>query len=462
MEVGCLKWSTTGPPDRSQGVPRRGLPAFSFAAALLASTGANAADLEGIRTHDAPDHTRVVFDTSAKVAYNIFSMENPLRVVIDLKDTRPPRTLALPQKESDVILRIRHATRPGGVYRIVLDVAEQVDPKYFQLDPIEPYGYRLVVDLHATERKRRSPVIRMPEGERDVVVVVDAGHGGEDPGAVGVNGVREKDIALAVARALEKDLNATEGYRVVMVRKGDYYIGLRQRAAIVQRQSAHLFISIHADSFRMPKVRGATVYALSGRGSSSEAARILAQKENSSDLIGGVGGVGGISLDGQPPHVAETLVDLSLGFNQSGGIEVGDTILRSLAPTSRLHKKTTQLAGFVVLKAAGVPSILIETGFLTNPDDARLLRTPAYRQRLAGAIGDGIRAYVAQNPPPDTLIAARIAAGGSRYVIQRGDTLSEIALRYQMSTRALRAANGIKGDRIRVGQVLRIPATAGS
>ena len=177
---------------------------------LLASTGANAADLEGIRTHDAPDHTRVVFDTSAKVGYKIFSLENPLRVVIDLKDTRPQTTLALPIKESDLILRIRRAARPGGAYRIVLDVAEQVDPKYFQLDPIEPYGYRLVVDLHAAERKRRSPVIRMPEGERDVVVVVDAGHGGEDPGAVGVNGVREKDIALKIAKALEEDLNATE------------------------------------------------------------------------------------------------------------------------------------------------------------------------------------------------------------------------------------------------------------
>ena len=466
MEAGCLKWSTTGPPDRSQGVARRGLPAFSFAAALfasgVASGGANAADLEGIRTHDAPDHTRVVFDTSAKIAYKIFSLENPLRVVIDLKDTRSPGTLALPQKESDVILRIRHATRPGGTYRIALDVAEQVDWDHFQLDPIEPYGHRLVVDLHATERKRRSPIIRMPEGERDVVVVVDAGHGGEDPGAVGVNGVREKDIALALAKALEKDLNATEGYRAVMVRKSDYYVGLRQRAAIVQRQSAHLFVSIHADAFRLPTVRGATIYALSGRGSSSEAARILAEKENSADLIGGVGGVGGISLDGQPLHVRETLVDLTLGFNQSGGIEVGDTILRSLAPTSRLHKKTTQLAGFVVLKAAGVPSILIETGFLTNPEDARLLGSTAYRQRLAAAIGDGIRAYVAQNPPPDTLIAARIAAGGSRHVIQRGDTLSEIALRYRVSTRALRAANGIRGDRIRVGQVLHIPATAGS
>ena len=462
MEADCLKWSTTGPCDRNLRVARSGILALSFATALVASTGAGGADLEGIRTHDAPDHTRVVFDTSAKVAYKIFSLENPLRIVIDLKNTHPQATLALPQKESDVILRIRRGPRDNGAYRIVLDVAEQVDPKHFQLDPIEPYGYRLVVDLHATERKRRTPIIRMPEGQRDVVVVVDAGHGGDDPGALGVNGVREKDVALAIAKALKKDLNAAEGYRAVMVREGDYYVGLRQRAAIVQQHAAHLFVSIHADAFRLPSVRGATVYALSARGSSSEAARILAEKENRSDLIGGVGGVGGISLDGQPSHVAETLVELSLDFNQSGGIEVGDTILRKLAPTSRLHKKTTQLAGFVVLKAAGVPSILVETGFLTNPEDARLLGTPAYRSRLARAIGDGIRDYVSRNPPPDTLIAARVAASGTRYVIQRGDTLSEIALRHRVSTRALRMANGIKGDRIRVGQVLRIPGTAGS
>ena len=447
-----MKWSITGPADRRRS-------ALAFAAALFAFTGANAADLEGIRTHDAPDHTRVVFDTSSKVSYKIFSLENPYRVVIDLKNTRPQTALKLPTKESELILRIRRAPRPDGAYRIVLDIAEQVDPKHFQLDPIDPYSYRLVVDLHATQRKRPVPIIRMPEGERDVVVVVDAGHGGDDPGATG-NGVREKDVALGVARELEKNLNATEGYRVVMARQGDYYIGLRQRAAMVQKHSAHLFISIHADAFRMPGVRGAHIFALSQRGSSSEAARILAERENSSDLIGGVGGVGGISLDGQPPHVAETLVDMTLAFSQSGGIEVGDTILRSMAPTSRLHKKTTRLQNFEVLRAAGVPAVLIETGFLTNPEDARLLRTPAYQKRLASAIGDGIRAYVVQNPPPDTLIAARVAAGGTRYIIQRGDTLSEIALRHRVSTRALRAANGIRGDRIRVGQVLQIPASA--
>ena len=458
-----MKWSITGPPDRSRGVVPKGLLALALAAAPFAFTGANAADLEGIRTHDAPDHTRVVFDTSAKISYKIFSLENPLRLVIDLQGTRPRTALKLPKKESDLILRIRRAARPDGAYRIVLDIAEQVDPKHFQLDPIDPYGYRLVVDLHATQRKRPVPVIRMPEGERDVVVIVDAGHGGDDNGATGVGGVKEKDIALDIARVLARDLNATEGYRAVMAREGDYYIGLRQRAELVQKHSAHLFISIHADAFRMASVRGAHIFALSERGSSSEAARILAERENSSDLIGGVGGVGGISLNGQPPHVAETLVDLSLGFSQSGGIEIGDTILQSMAPASRLHKRTTRLQNFAVLRAAGVPAVLIETGFLTNPEDARLLKTPAYQRRLARAIGDGIRAYVAQNPPPDTLIATRIAAGGTRYTIQRGDTLSEIAARYRVSMWALRAANGIKGDRIRVGQVIHIPAaTAGS
>ena len=437
--------------------------ALAFAAALFAFTGANAANLEGIRTHDAPDHTRVVFDTSSKVSYTVFSLDDPFRVVIDLRDTRPLTALKLPTKESDLIRRIRRAPRPDGVYRIVLDIAEQVDPKHFQLDPIDPYSYRLVVDLHATERKRPVPIIRMPEGKRDVVVVVDAGHGGDDNGATGVGGIREKDVVLAVAKALARDLNATDGYRAVLARQGDYYIGLRQRAELVQKHSAHLFISIHADAFSNPRVRGAHIFALSQRGSSSEAARILAKRENSSDLIGGVGGVGGIALDDQPAHVAETLVDLSLGFSQSGGIEVGDTILRSMAPASLLRKRSTQLQNFAVLRAAGVPAVLIELGFLTNPEDARLLKTPAHQKRLALAIGDGIRAYVARNPPPDTLIGARIAAGGTRYIIQRGDTLSEIALRYRVSTRALRAANGIRGDRIRVGQVLQIPAaTAGS
>ena len=435
--------------------------ATALAGALLVglcSADAGAAELEGIRMHQAPDHTRVVFDTTAPIEYRLFTLERPRRVVVDLRDTSPRRGFKTPDAKGDVVDRVRRGKRPRGTYRIVLDVTQEVKPKHFTLKPVPPYGHRLVVDLHMPESERPTPPVRAADGLRDVLVAVDAGHGGDDPGAIAKGGAYEKDIVLSIARRVRDRIDSLDGFRTVMVREGDYYVSLRNRTAIARRHRADLFVSIHADAFRSPRVRGASVYALSERGASSETARWLADRENRSDLIGGVGPV---SLDDKDAQVRSVLLDLSMDGTLRASLAVGESVMGSLAGVSRMHKRRVEQAGFAVLKSPDVPSILVETGFLSNPEEARLLATANHQNKVARAIADGIQGYLLRNPPPGTRIAA-VEHRGMRHVIERGDTLSEIAERYRVSTAMLRSANGLRGDRIRVGQVLLIPFASGS
>ena len=304
----------------------------------------------------------------------------------------------------------------------------------------------------------------MPQSERDVVVAIDAGHGGEDPGAIGVGRIYEKRVVLAIAKGVKRNLDAMPGLTGTLVRGGDYYIPLRRRAEIARGEDvrADVFVSIHADAFRLPSVRGSSVYALSERGASSETARWLAEGANQSDLIGGVSGSWVSLNEVADPQVRQVLVDFSMDNQRAASIDLGEAVLGALAGVSRLHKKRVELAGFVVLKSPDVPSVLIETGFLSNPDEARLLATAAHQRRVAGAIAEGIQAYALRNPPQGTLLASAAQGGVLRYVVKRGDTLSEIAERNRLTTGRLRAFNGITGDRIRIGQVLLIPFAQGS
>ena len=431
--------------------------AVLFAAPMCAGA---AVAIQGVRVHQSPDYTRVVFDTSAPVRYRVFTLEDPPRVVLDLDDTAPRDGLQLGQisVDSTSVRSIRSAVRGGKNFRIVLDVDRVVRPNAFTLQPIASYGHRLVVDLYsqaATPQQR----VRVSEGAlRSLVVAIDAGHGGEDPGAVGVGKVYEKQVVLKVAQHLDALFDAEPGYRGELVRSGDYYVSLRRRTQIAREKRADLFVSIHADAFNSRQVRGASVYTLSKRGASSETARWLAEKENRSDLIGGVGAV---SLDDKDDLLAHVLLDLSMDANQSASIEAGEAVLGALGGITRLHKSTLEQAGFVVLKSPDIPSILIETGYLSNPAEARELKRADYQKRLARAIFTGLTSTLEAAPPPDTLLAARQSTQGKnvKHVIRRGDTLSEIASRYRISAGRLREANGIAGDAIRVGQVLIIPAS---
>ncbi len=420
-----------------------------------------AAQLYGVRMHDAPDYTRVVLDVSGAVDYDLFTLSNPQRVVIDLKQTTPGPGFN-PGRARIAGERVRglRASPRGNGYRVVLDVSMPLKPSGFTLAPVEPYGDRLVIDLYSDRPAVTKPVMApRNEEKRDVVIAIDAGHGGEDPGALGprVRGsrVREKEVVFKIASRLDDKLNRAKGYRAVMVREGDYYIALRKRVEIARRARADLFLSIHADAFRVPSVSGASVYTLSEKGASSENARWLAEKENRSDLIGGVGGV---SLDDKDDLLAHVLLDLSMEANRSASIQAGESLVAQLGSVTKMHKRRVEQAGFVVLKSPDVPSVLVETGYISNPDEARRLHSSAYQEKIAIALFEGIRAYMERTAPPGTLIAWQREQGGVRYTISRGDTLSAIAVRYGTSARRIKEANGLAGDRIRVGQVIIIPA----
>ena len=416
-----------------------------------------AGQLERVRMHEAPDYTRVVFDTTAHVSYQLFTLANPNRVVIDLKNTRVvagfhPSIVALVGTR---VKDIRVAAR-GADYRVVLDVTTPVSPKGFTLMPVPPYGHRLVVDLYGAGRKSGPVMVPRKDRKRDVVVAIDAGHGGEDPGATGARRVLEKDVVFKVAQRLANKLNQASGYRAVMVRTGDYYVSLRKRVDIARQARADLFISIHADAFNSPAVSGASVYTLSDKGASSETARWLAEKENRSDLIGGVGDV---SLDDKDDLLAHVLLDLSMEASRSASIQAGESMLRQISGVAKMHKRRVEQASFAVLKAPDVPSVLVETGYISNPEEAQRLQSSAYQQRLAVALYEGIRNYMAVRAPMGTLVAWRREHDGVRYTIERGDTLSGIAVRHGTSARRIKEANGISSDSIRIGQTIVIPAS---
>lgn len=427
-----------------------------------AIASAQAVNIHGVRMWPAPDNTRLVFDVSADVEHSLFMLKNPDRLVIDLKNTRLDKPFLGLDLGPTLIRDIRSAARPGGDLRVVLDLKGPVRPKSFVLRPTNEYGHRLVIDLYDARTgapavvARAAPPPSPPSSTgREIIIAIDAGHGGEDPGAIGRRGTREKDITLAVAKRL-RDLVAREpGMRAVMIRDGDYFIPLRRRVELARESRADLFVSIHADAFANRNARGASVYTLSHRGATSEHARLLADKENASDVIGGV------SLDDKDDLLASVLLDLSLTGTMEASTDVASRVLSGLGKVGRLHRNRVEQAGFRVLKSPNVPSILVETAFISNPEEERKLREPNHQYALARSIMDGARAYFHQNPPPGTLLAMRRGNRGQQHIIGRGDTLSGIARQYQVSLEALRASNALTGDQLRVGDVLTIPAASG-
>ncbi|OOZ35734.1 N-acetylmuramoyl-L-alanine amidase [Solemya velesiana gill symbiont] len=410
--------------------------------------------VDNMRLWAAPDHTRLVLDTSAQVEHTLFSLENPSRLVIDLKNAKLKGVLPDTGKDP-VIGKLRSAARNKKDLRVVLDLKTKVKPKSFVLKPNRQYGHRLVVDLFPTADKGKKAAKKVVKsvndnGPRDVVIAIDAGHGGEDPGAKGRRGSYEKNVVLAIARKLSRLVEKERGMKPVMIRKGDYYLGLRKRMKLARESRADLFISIHADAFRDSRVRGSSVYTLSRRGASSEAARWLAKRENSADLVGGV------TLEDKDEVLASVLLDLSQTATQQASHQAAQAVFSQLKRQGKTHKNTVQKAGFMVLKSPDVPSMLVETAFISNPSEERKLNDPAHQQRLVNAIMKGIRSYFRQSPPPGTLLAQ---AAPKKHTIERGDTLSGIAEQYQISLSQLRSANGLSGDRIRIGQVLSIPGT---
>lgn len=451
---------------------------------LAASTQALAADVVSARASDQPGHTRLVLDMNAAASHNLFTLESPPRVVIDLKDTSIQSERQLKAIRTALVKNIRTGVRNGDDLRIVMDVTSVPAIRSFSLPPING-EHRLVFDLTSKADKpaqRTATVDQGQAGDRDIVIVIDPGHGGKDPGATGPSGTKEKYVVMKLAKILADRINSIEGYKAILTRSDDRYLKLRTRTMIARRHGADLMVSVHADAFRTAQPKGASVFALSQRGATSETARWLANTENDADLIGGSGS---LTLGDKDEQLAGVLLDLSMTSTINTSLMIGDKVLRNLGKVGHLHKDKVEQAGFVVLKSPDIPSLLVEAGFISNPQEERNLNSTAYLNKLAGSIAAGIDEYFRKAPPPGTLLASKdgrrstviasapvqskpqISAAPAPakavlrqelvYVIQRGDTLSEIARRHGVRKEQLKQENSLVSDRIMEGQELRIP-----
>ncbi|MBB60731.1 N-acetylmuramoyl-L-alanine amidase [Stutzerimonas balearica] len=453
---------------------------------LFATVQAFAAtDVQSVRLWRAPDNTRLVFDLSGPVKHNVFTLEAPDRIVIDVTGASLKAQLSGLPLENTPVAALRAGQPDADTLRVVVDLKAPVSPKSFALAPNQQYGHRLVVDLYdqpgGAAADTRLPVntapavpvapvsptlpaVKLPAtptSKRDIVIAIDAGHGGEDPGAIGPGKIYEKTVVLQIAKELQRQINAEKGFRAELVRTGDYFIPLRKRTEIARKKGADLFVSVHADAAPRSSAYGASVFALSDRGATSETARWLADSENRSDLIGGAGNV---SLDDKDRMLAGVLLDLSMTASLSSSLNVGQKVLSNMGRITPLHKRRVEQAGFMVLKSPDIPSILVETGFISNPSEARKLQTRSHQQALARSIHSGVKQFFHENPPPGTYVAwlrdaGKIAAGPREHVVRSGESLALLAQRYQVSLASLRSANGLKSDTIKIGQTLNIPAT---
>ena len=435
------------------------------AAVALAATGEAPLAFAGgknsvrdVRLEETDKSIRVVFEMGSDVRHKLFHLKDPSRVVLDFPDTTAAKRLAI--RSTDLVKRLRYGRRNGDDLRVVFDLEQQLQTSTWvrrtasslqlivEFDkppvaaPVTPAAPVHRKPVKTVEQKKR------PRKPRDLVIAIDAGHGGKDPGAVGQHGTREKEVVLQIARRLARLLEREPGYKPVLIRNSDTFLPLRARIKKARAVKADLFISIHADASPNPDAQGSSVYILSEHGASSEAARFLAQQENAVDLIGGV------SLENRDQMLASVLLDLSQRHTIETSEKAARQLLDELNKVGKIHSRRVEKAAFVVLKSPDVPSVLVETAFISNPREERRLRTRAHQQKLAKSLVRGIRKYFARHAPDDTLVAQmRIR----EHVVQRGDTLSGIAHRYKVSIDYLRSVNGLASDKLMVGKKLKIP-----
>jgi N-acetylmuramoyl-L-alanine amidase len=430
------------------------------------------AQINGVRMWASPESTRLVIDLSSSAGHRLSSLSNPERVVIDIDNTRLKSPISNLDFKQGAISDIRSANKKQNKVRLVLDLKHKTHPKSFLLKPNKKYGYRLVIDLEkvSNSSRFRSPKIVKSVNssqKRDLIVAIDAGHGGEDPGARGPRGTKEKHVVLAIARKLRDMVNRKPGMKAVMIRNGDYYISLRGRTKKARKLNADIFISIHADAFKDPKAHGSSVFILSSRGATSEAAKWLAKKENEADLVGGV------SLDDKDDMLVKMLLDLSQTASIKASNSAASRVLAGLSRIGDTHKNRVERAGFVVLKSPDIPSLLIETGFISNPKEERLLKNSSYQKKVASAILSGVDGYFKQYPIPGTvyakdvivkklnrnIVSSAMKSNKQKHRVIRGDTLSAISKRYQVSVSAIKKENKMKNNTLYVGKTISIPSS---
>ncbi|AIW20060.1 LysM peptidoglycan-binding domain-containing protein [Vibrio coralliilyticus] len=450
----------------------------SFLLALfLLPTRVWANALESIRVWPSPDETRVVIDLASEAEYSYFTLSSPDRLVVDLKQTSINTKLPINVSESPVLKRIRKSSPPQkGTYRLVFELKRKVTPQLFKLAPTPggQYGHRLVIDMphgsssSSTTAAKPSSSSSSPQvsrdasqllGTADIVVAIDAGHGGEDPGSIGPSRKYEKHATLAISKKIAAQINSVPGMKAVLTRRGDYFVNLNKRSEIARGSKAHLLVSIHADGFRTPQPRGGSVFVLNTRRANSEIARWVENHEEQSQLLGGAGEV--LSKNTSDKNVSQTLLDLQFSHSQKEGYKVATKILKQMSSAGiKLHKKQPVNASLAVLKSPDIPSVLVETGFITNPTEEKLLFQRSHQDKLARALTKAIVQYFEANPPEGTLFSNR--GKTIKHKVKRGESLSVIAKKYGTTTKAIMQANKLKSSGLAIGQVLTIPGSKGA
>lgn len=429
---------------------------------LCCSVSVWANQLQSVRIWPSPDNTRIVLDMSSAPSFDYFMLQNPHRLVVDLQQTQNRVQFNKINNNSTLITKIRDS-KPDKAqsYRLVFELKSGSRPVVFPLTPAGDYGHRLVIDMPYTDgaraQQQQQKVVRSqaPQGQKEVVIAIDAGHGGEDPGAIGPKKNREKHVTLAISRRLADLINKEPGMRAVMTRTGDYYVNLNQRSVIARKGRADLLLSIHADSVANSGPRGASVWVLSSNRANREMAGWLEKQERQSELLGGVGEV--ISQTDGNPYLTRTFLDLSMDKSRADSYAISEHILSSMGKVVRLHKSKPEHASLAVLKSPDIPSLLIEAGFISNPEEERLLLTAAHQQKVAQAVFNGVKSYYQQNPPSGTMMASQAVNKPKKHTVRSGESLSLIAQRYGVSLSSLKGHNRMNTDVVRVGQVLNIP-----
>lgn len=428
--------------------------------------------LEGIRVWPSPDETRIVIDLNSEANYSYFTLSSPYRLVVDLKNTNVKAKLPLTVSDSNVLSTIRKSSAPSkGTTRLVFELKHSVTAEIFKLSPTPggQYGHRLVMDLPHSSTAKSTPVQSKPTkpstpiinsnsshiiGNGEIIIAIDAGHGGEDPGSIGPTRKYEKHATLAISKKVVAQINAQPGMRAVMTRSGDYFVNLNKRTDIARKNKSHLLVSIHADSFRSPQPRGGSVFVLNTRRANTEIGRWVEKHEKQSELLGGAGDV--LAKNSNDRNVSQTLLDLQFSHSQKEGYKLATDVLSEMGKVIKLHKKAPVNASLAVLKSPDIPSILIETGFISNPTEEKQLFQRGHQDKIARAISKAIIQYLNENPPQGTLLAAK--GQQQKHKVRSGESLSAIAKKYGTTMTKLKSTNKLKSTSLAVGQVLIIPS----
>lgn len=415
--------------------------------------------ITSVRVWPSPESTRVVFDLKDKPDYSYFVLKKPLRLVLDLKNTSQKVSLPKVTKEHQLIKKVRFSKpKKKGWTRLVFEILEPVKPVIFSLEPTGPKKDRLVVDLFAINKKPKKTVVaknRDMSGNRDVVIAIDAGHGGEDPGSIGPSGMYEKKITLEISKRIAKLINNEKGMRAVMPRTGDYHVKLNTRTVRARKHKADFFISIHADAFTSPQPRGASVWVLSLRRANSEIGKWIENSEKHSDLLGGAASV--LKDTQNEKYLVQAVLDMKMDHSMKTGSEIALSVVNELKKVTKMHKTKPQYASLAVLKSPDIPSILVETGFISNPQEERLLKSASHQKKLAKAVFKSVKAYFRSNPPEDSYFAKVKPSTPESHKVKSGDSLSVLAQRYGVTVNKLKQANKLKSNTLFIGQNLTIP-----